>query len=286
MSNFLPHPDPFLEIRTERLDITPMLTGWCVGYELGEWRSQQLAKHLLTWLPEFALRYSEWRGLGAHNALQLIGKAAASIYTSDKFQKRGEFGEILLHVMIRQRFKSVPAISKYYYKDSSNDTVKGFDAVHVVGDSDTWELWLGEVKFYDSISNAIRDVVAELQEHTQRDYFRSEFSAITNKIDDDWSDASKLRELINQNTSLDRIFKAVCIPVLLTYDSDAIKNYDIVCDDYTKAFEEEVLRYHSLFASKKLPGNVIIRLFLMPLKEKKALVQQMDGVLKACQAAF
>lgn len=280
------HPDPFLEVRVENFDLYPALTAWCAGYELGEWRSRQLAHHLLDWLPEFALKYSEWRGLGAHNARQLLGRAARSIYTSDKYQKRGEFGEILLHVMIRQRFNSVPAISKYYYKDSSNDTVKGFDAVHVVSDSEKWELWLGEVKFYDNIYGAVADVVSELQDHTERDYLRSEFIAIANKLDDKWGEAAKLHDLLNENTSLDKIFSSICIPVLLTYDSDAVKSNTSICDDYRAAFEAEVLHYRSFFAGKSLPKNVIVRLFLMPLQEKKTLVKQMDEALKACQAAF
>jgi hypothetical protein len=280
------HPDPFLEVRVERLDLIPSLTAWCAGYELGDWRSKQLAKHMLRWLPEFALKYSEWSGLDAHNAVELTGKAAASIYLSDKYKKRGEFGEILLHAMIRQRFKSVPAISKYFYKDSNNDTVKGFDAVHVVSEGDDWELWLGEVKFYNNINKAVSDVVDELKDHMERDYLRGEFVAIVNKIDNAWPQAEKLRQLLHENTSLDDVFRCVCVPVLLTYDSNVVGNHSSVCKEYQADFEEEVLKYRDCFASKDLPTNVTVRLFLLPLKQKALLVQQMDEALKACQAAL
>jgi hypothetical protein len=73
---------------------------------------------------------------------------------------------------------------------------------------------------------------------------------------------------------------------LLTYDSDVIGSYTSICDEYEQAFEEEVLKHRTFFASKQLPKNVVIRLFLMPLKDKAILVQQMDAALKACQAAF
>jgi len=63
---------------------------------------------------------------------------------SDKYKKRGEIGELLLHVICREVFKTYPAITKYFYKDSANNTVKGFDAVHVVVGGDGLELWLGE----------------------------------------------------------------------------------------------------------------------------------------------
>jgi hypothetical protein len=145
---------------------------------------------------------------------------------------------------------------------------------------------LGEVKFYDDVKRAITDVVEELTQHTQRDYLRSEFTAITNKLDATWGEAAQLRELIHQNTSLDRIFASVCIPVLLTYDSDAVAGHQSVCAAYEAAFTEEVLRYHSLFASKVLPTNVTVRLFLLPLRQKIQLVKDMDEALKACQAAL
>lgn len=282
-----PHPDPLLEVLVEAEDLAPALTGWCVGFEAGEWRDQQLAKHLLRWLPEFALRYGEWSKMGAANTVDLLAKAAASIYQSEKYKKRGEFGEILLHAMIRQQFKSLPAIAKYYYKDSANDTVKGFDAVHVVPIvNKKWELWLGEVKFYNDIHRAIRDAVAELQEHTKRDYMRSEFAAITNKIDDELPQAREMRELLGQHTSLDKVFDRVCIPVLLTYDSQLFTEHNKITDIYRAAFNAEVRLYHEDFAGKALPTTVTVRLFLFPLQSKAKLIKLMDEALKKCQDAL
>lgn len=278
-------PPKFLTVRVDRLDLNPSLIAWCVGYEMQEWRAEGLAKHMLEWLPEFALKYSEWANMDAGNAYRLIGKAAGSVYKSENYQRRGEFGEILLHAMIRQRFNSVPAISKYYYKDSSNDTIKGFDAVHVVKGDEGWDLWLGEVKFYSDINQAIRDVVKELKEHMNRDYLRSEFIAIVNKLDAEWEEATQIAKMIDANTSLDSIFKSICIPVLLTYDSSVVKSYVSVCAEYELGFVKEVLEHREAFAKKELPQNIEVRLFLLPIKSKVELVYQMDEALKKCQAA-
>src|SRR5690349_10538753 len=98
----VPHPAPFLEVRVRRLELSPPLVAACAGYELGEWRSEALCKHILEWLPEFALRYSEWNTLNHTDAMAKIAKAASTIYESDNFQRRGEFGEILLHILLRQ----------------------------------------------------------------------------------------------------------------------------------------------------------------------------------------
>lgn len=280
----LPHPDPFLAVRVHRHDLTPPLCGVCAGYELNEWRCKQLVAHLMEWLPEFALTHRESEALRAHNAVALVGQAARAIYTSKKYKQRGEPGELLLHVIIRQVFETVPAISKYYFKDSRNDTVKGFDAVHVVATPATLQLWLGEVKFYDDITRAIRDVTAELTAHTDRDYLRGEFAAITNKIDDTWPHAARLKKLLHRNTPLQEIFDTVCVPVLLTYDSPLIGSHTDATAAFKAAFEGEVLAHGATFGKKGLPKNIHLHLFLFPMKCKTALMKEFDEKLKTCQA--
>lgn len=278
------HPDPFLEVRVQTTALSPNVLAVCAGYELNEWRCTQLVSHLIQWLPEFALNHSDYEAIGGHNAAQKTIEAAKALYKSDKYQKRGECGELLLHAIVRQVFGSCPAISKYFFKDSRNDTVKGFDAVHVVAAASKLELWLGEVKFYKDIAGAISAVVDELEEHLDRDYLRAEFLAITNKIDPTWPLADRLKKLIHPQTSLDEIFDAVVIPVLLTYDSDVIKGHKKVTDVFKTEFEKEVLAHQSAFAGKKLPTSVRVELFLFPLSSKDELVKTFDERLKLWQA--
>ena len=121
-----PRPDRFFEVRF-RLESKLGLTAVCAGYELREWRNKQLAGHLIKYLPEFALSYSERQRIGAHNAAEMLAQAAKSVYMSEKYRKRGEIGELLLHVICAEVFQAYPAITKYSYKDSANNTVKGFE---------------------------------------------------------------------------------------------------------------------------------------------------------------
>lgn len=239
--------DPFLELRVHDLSAAPGLTGLCVGYEAGDWRTDRLADHVFEWLPEFALKATEWDGGG--NPVAAVRKAARRVYETGKFERRGEFGELLLHIAIRQAFGSFPAISKIFYKTATNDPVKGFDAVHVVGTGDELELWLGEVKFYQDVRKAIREVVAELQAHTAFDYLRGEFILILDKLDDSTPHAESLRRLLSPNVSLDTVFSRASLPVLLTYDSDCV-NAHSVCDSlYGQAFQDEVRQHPSLHSA-------------------------------------
>jgi hypothetical protein len=276
-------PEFFLEIIVHDITRTPGFTGLCAGYEQGAWRHDSFASHLMEWLPEFALNWAERKTIRDFNAIALIRRAADVVYTSEKYSKRGEFGELLLHVVMRQVFDTVPAISKIFYKSAQNETVKGFDAVHVVVNGDEIELWLGEAKFYDDINNAITDVSRELIEHTERDYLRGEFALITNKLDSKWPHSERLKKLISPNTSLDDVFSRVCIPVLLTYNSDTIAQHTSMSDKYREAVKKELLDFYDKFAKKDLPASLRIHLFLIPLGDKKLLVDELHKKLRAMQ---
>lgn len=278
-----PKPDAFLTIRIHNVALQPSLSGLCVGYERSEWRAQQLADHVMDWLPEFALSATECASLGHQNATKLMRSAARRVYDSEKFKSRGEFGELLLHAAIRQVFNSLPAVSKIYYKSANNDTVKGFDAVHVVGPAEDLELWLGEAKFYSDIGRAISDVASELQTHLGTDYLRSEFALIVNKIDSKWPHAEVLRRLLQPEVSLDDVFQRACIPVLLTYDSPCIMAHQACDASYAKTFEQEITKHYATFARNALPKETRIHLFLLPLKQKEALVKVLDEKLKLWQ---
>ena len=278
--NCKPHPDDFLEIVIHKVDLTPGLTGASVGYENGSWRCERLVEHVMEWLPDFALSPSEAKSIGSHNAVQLIRKAARSVYSTDKYKSRGEFGEMLLHILMRQVFKSIPAISKIYYKDGANEIVKGFDAVHVVDTGEDLELWLGEAKFYKDIRRAIKDVVNELRKHLDSEYLRNEFTFIGNKIEDSWSHSEKLKDLMHRNRSLDDTIKRVCVPVLLTYDSPTVAKHNIANDDYLSDLKEEISKHYETFRDTELPNCVRIHLFLLPLNSKSELVDSLHQELK------
>lgn len=276
-------PREFLKVIVHDATIDPSLLGLCAGYELGDWRAEKFADHLFEWLPDFCLTWSEIENLGSGNCVRLMRQAAKRIYNTDKFIGRGEFGEVIIHAVLRQVYNTLPAISKIYYKDSSNDTVKGFDAVHVVNQEDRLELWLGEAKFYASISNAIHKVVDELQEHTERDYLRDEFVAIINKIEDSWPYYEKLKELLDSNTSLDEIFDCSCIPVLLTYDSSTTNSFSRMSEDYKQEIKIEFRNYYDTFVSKNIPENLTIHLILVPLDTKEQLVENLHQKLTSWQ---
>lgn len=286
------HPDYFLEVIFHEVEKHGDDLSLCAGYERGQWRNEQFAAHVMEWLPEFALNHSELSEIGHANAVRMTKKAAKIVYQTEKYGSRGEFGEILLHIAIRQIYQTIPAVSKIYYKTAVNETVKGFDAVHVVKKNDELELWIGETKFYKDISGAIYDVSKEIVDHLETDYLKTEFLLISNKIDSNWEEADALRQLLAENTSLDRIFKRACIPILLTYESDVIKRSSVSDAGYLTSIQNEI-RVEYVKMRKKLGESykarfntalpLTVHVILIPLNEKLALTAALDQRLKAMQ---
>lgn len=273
-------PQPLLRVVVKRVDDVPGLAGVCAGFEAGEWRYDQLAEHMMEWLPEFALNDREFAALSGVNARKALRSAAQTIYNSSNFATRGEVGEILLHAIMRQEFGSIPAVSKVFFKDSPNDTVKGFDAVHVVEGAAGLELWLGEVKLYQNIVSAVRDVVQELHQHTGISYLRSEFAAIWRKIGSDHPHRHQLQALIAGNVSMDEVFKVLCFPILLTYDSDVVAAHRMTDAKYEAAISLEFEKHHDRFRRANLPSQIKLILILLPMNSKAKLLERFDAKLK------
>lgn len=279
-------PADFFEVRVHECSAAAGqvgLLGLCANYETGRWRAIEFVDLLFDYLPEFALDHSELSQFHAGTGRRQLRKAAKLMYASDKYKSRGEFGELLLHAVSREIYRSEPAISKIFFKGSVNETVHGFDSVHVVVDGDALELLLGEVKFYADVSTAMSAVAAELEEHLQADWLRRECMLIANRLDPSWPHSERLRELISERRTLDRVFRAIRIPVLLTYDSPCVAGHGCEDEPYPENFCAEVREIHARFAARKLPVSVIIDLILVPLLSKADFVTELDRKLRIWQ---
>lgn len=250
-----------------------------MDFERGAWRAEALARHILEWVLDYSLRRHERGHLSPGRVIEITKRAMKTTFGNGG--DRGVPGEVLLHAICRQFFGSDTVINKVWFKTAANDTYKGFDAVHCVHSGNQLELWLGEAKFYQNASRAIQSVIAELEEHLDADYLRSEFALVADKITDDHPHAPELRKLMHPNTSLDAVFDRIVIPILVTYDSSATLSHTKVCEEYATELEVEVRRIWLKF--KNTVGTdlpVSVRLFLIPLADKKALSKALESELE------
>lgn len=275
-------PSALLTARLSDEKARPALLAATVDYELGSWRAQAFANHILEWVLDYALRRGEREHLSPGRVVEITKRAMKATFGNG--HDRGVPGEILLHAVCRQFFGSDTVINKVWFKTANNDTYKGFDGVHAVHSGNTLELWLGEAKFYRNADRAIQAVVGELDDHLDRDYLRGEFALVASKIDDDHPHAAELRQLMHPNSSLDQVFDRIVVPILLTYDSASTLGHTKVCPEYDAALEAEVRRIW-LKLTNRLPTTlpVAVRLFLVPLADKTAVENALHAELQKWQ---
>ena len=141
------------------------------------------------------------------------------------------------------------------------------------------------MKFYEDGNSAITAVAQELVEHTKTDYLRNEFMLITNKLDTESPHFKKLSQLLDPNTSLDTVFDVACIPIFITYESNAVRSSTKSDDAYKAKLVAEVTSLHKKFRDKIPDGMPPIRihLFFLPLHTKTVLIKRLDELLKEWQ---
>ena len=273
---------PVLQIRVQDIGVSPALTVLCAGFEEGRWRAPALTDDLFQrHLTSFALSYGDYVSISGETAAKSLKRAAQVVYATDKYRRRGEFGELILHAALVDFFGATPAVSKIFYKDSDNDTVKGFDSVHLVNTDHGIEIWLGEAKFYKDLTDAIREAVKSIGEHLERDFLRREFVAITNKVDRTWPDAEEFMNALDEAVSLDDIAQKLVIPVLLTYESPATAAAKAHDKAYVAALEAEASAAWTKFVGYELESRlqVTLQLILVPLQDKGRLLNLMHQKL-------
>jgi len=260
------------------------LKAYHVGFELNKFRLKPLVDILCRVIPEFSFGYHEGLSVPHIEMYEKFQEAAEIIYQTDKFKKRGEFGELILHLLLRDFHNTIPLVSKIFFKDSIDMAVHGFDAVQISDDGTTKKLWLGESKLYKLGKDGIDELVNDLIKHVNADFLRREFQLIYKKLPNQIKDVEYWRDLIDKHTKLEQIFNTIVIPMVCTYSSDLFKNHTDATKAFFTDFEKECKDLHAHFISKKIVTNVEVILLLLPVPCKDELNTALHNRLKAFQA--
>ena len=234
-------------------------------------------------IPEFALGYYEGHSVPLTDVVDKLREAAETVYLTDKYQNRGEFGELILHLLLRDYCKTIPLVAKIYFKDSHNLTVHGFDGVQVTTKNGINKLWLGESKLYNNGLEGVKDLAGDLKLHIAEDYLRKEFTLLTRKLPESCPDIENWRNLMDKHQTLDKIYSSIVIPMVCTYSSAIFKSHSSLTKEYVVAFEEECSALNNHFQKHKIKTNVEVILLLLPVPSKDELNKELDKRLKAMQ---
>lgn len=202
------------------------------------------------------------------------------------YRRKGVFGEIVLHMLLKEFKNTIPLISKMYFKDSFSQEAKGFDAVHVSEDGST--LWLGETKFYKNwetkgkVIGGIEELVGDLKKHFTKNYFTEQFVVIKRGLKSQYAhpQREKWLQILNRPIVLKDVFQYIRIPLLCIYEDSIASQYLKVIDDVLKneAIIEHTMTvrdYYNLLNDSPHKEQLQTLLILMPIEAKNKLIKYM-----------
>lgn len=258
----------------------------------------ELTRAIINTVPEYVFAQYEGAGIPHTDAVDKLREAAKSIYKIKDFElmrqwvvegnreayetlkksssaKRGEFGELILHLLLRDFKTTIPLVSKVYFKDAYGVPAHGFDAVHITPDKET--LWLGESKVYTDSKAGIKSLINDLGEHFKSDYLNEQFIIIKKNLEnnsipqrEEW-----VKKISNCNRLKDRV-KMINVPLLCVYPHDIYKLYSSMnCSEAMQYHELNVRELKDYFDSNyshPLKQYINYILLLFPVKDKKELI--------------
>jgi len=259
------------------------LKAYYIGFDRQQFRLQPLVDVIRSVIPEFSLGYHCGDHIPLTEIVERLKEAAETVYLTEKYQTRGEFGELILHLLLRDFRETIPLISKIYFKDSHNVPAHGFDGVQISINGSEKKLWLGESKLYKSGSDGIRDLVEDIKKHVNEDYLRKEFSLISKKLPNSIPEVEYWRNLMDKHQKLDDIFSGIVIPMVCTFNSDLFNVHTDNTAEYMADFIKECTHLNDMFDRLKGTTNTEIILMLLPIPDKDELNTELDKRLKSMQ---
>jgi hypothetical protein len=198
----------------------------------------------------------------------------------------GDFGELILHLLLREFKNTLPLISKVYFKDSRNVPAHGFDAVHITEiDTQTRYLWLGESKFNkDPRKVGIPALIKDLTEHFNRDFLEQQITVIKKNIQtQELTNNPQRDEWINKLNTCSKIkdiVSVVNVPLLCTYECDSYVNHSGNWNDEDmnlKHFNSvrSLKKYFDKRNQHSFKDKLNIILFLFPIRNKNELLKKL-----------
>jgi hypothetical protein len=259
---------------------------------------EEFAKVVIDVIPEYVFAQYRNEEISSLNAVDKLREAAHSIYKIKEFElmrryylfgdlqakqeldkssykNRGEFGELILHLLLRDFKGTIPLVSKVYFKDSSGVPAHGFDTVHISPNEKV--LWLGESKFYSDGKQGIRELLKDLENHFKKEFLDEQFIIIKKNLEcneipqrQQW-----ICELSNCNKLGDKL-NMINIPMLCTYENDIYEKFDDLNEqdavDYHELNVRELKKYFDDNNAHPLKSRLNVILFLFPVKNKKELI--------------
>lgn len=260
-------------------------------FEDGEWRYELFDNFIWDNIAETALSQQERKAL-LECPKSLLVAAAKNLRLTDAesdISKGSELAEIVLYGIMRYKYNALPVVPKIFYKQNVQDNAKGADSVHiVVTDDETFTLWFGEAKFYNSIDDArFNAIIQSVKNCLSTEKLKKENSIIVNlnelnEINIPDTLRLKIKDSLSNNNSIDRIKQIIHVPILLLHECEITAKAKEKTQDYIRNIEsyhkERAVAYfnkqESVLKDIFKYGEVAFHLILFPVPTKQPIVDK------------
>lgn len=220
-------------------------------YADGKWRYKTFQDFIWDNIADTALSYKDRNALinRSHSTLTEAAKKLRLTDLSKEQDGQGsELAEIILYGIMKHHYKAIPVVPKIFYKQNSQDNAKGADSVHIVINSDdTYSIWFGEAKFYNSIEDErLYSIVNSVENSLKTDKLEKENSIVTNVSDlkehlkDKEGLYNEISTLLASGTSIDYLKPKLHIPILLLHECKITASNN----ELTQGYRDEVIKFH------------------------------------------
>lgn len=260
-------------------------------FEDGQWRYSKFQSFIWDNIAETSLSYKERESLVNHSLLVAAAKNLR-LTDSDKedIGRGSELAEIVLYGLMKHHYHALPVVPKIFYKQNSQDNAKGADSVHIVLEpNESFSIWFGEAKFYNSIEDArLSSIVSSVENSLKTDKLKKENAIITNvqDLDDLVLDEilkEKIKKTLSNKTSIDELKPLLHIPILILHECEITKKATTLDENYldqvesfhrdraTSYFKKQIKQ---LKTSVHLYSDITFHIVLFPVPSKKNIVDR------------
>lgn len=265
------------EIRDAKL--VRLVTGYDAQYEQKVWRSRQLAKYLVDWIPEVALKASELVEIDQLNLRQKIEAGLRKVQSDRDLRTETLMGATLLHAVMRHWFGSEPIACKLFHKSALGDQV--VTNAHVVHSEHRDELWLGRVRFFDGkdVGGLVRSLREELIGALSVGLLSEERQIILQLREPQHTVFNALDDALDAGSPVDELIRALCLPIMIAYDSAVLATG--FSQDYRCRLKKEIDDIYASFANCFPPmiEEVRVHVFFVPIESLKNLQSHFEEAL-------
>lgn len=239
-------------------------------YNNGKYCQSELVEIIKETIVYFALTNNELCEYKAANYTfeELVATALLNISTRKK-EIKGDYGELLLFLVISVIYSAPKLITKVRYRNPDSKTeVLGFDCIHFTVIDNDITMWLGEAKFHKYFENnffsvGIDSAVDSLNNHLNKISLLSEMKWFKAKFIGEFSDSDKKEDwykvlhnlfLLTPQNMAENV--SVKVPILVTYDEDIIKFHNNHDSTFISAMTNELNKKINILNSKPIKNEI------------------------------